>query len=139
MLPAVTSEIEDRAPAGMTPERVGFFTDAVFAIAMTLLVIEIPRPEDEAQFAVGDGVSKAEAAGNLLRFLWDQEGSFIAYVLAFYVLWNAWRGHHVLFDRIGRLSPGMLGWHLPLLLLIGDWFFAPVLAQILNRWPPRRS
>ncbi len=47
----------ERKPPGQTPERVSFFTDAIFAIAMTLLVIEIPRPE-EMKFSVGHGVSK---------------------------------------------------------------------------------
>jgi uncharacterized membrane protein len=116
----VTSETAaERVPAGLTPERVGFFTDAVFAIAMTLLVIEIPRPEDAAEFIVGDGVSKAEAARNLLSFLYDQTGSFVAYLLAFFLLWIAWRQHHRLFDRIDRLSPRMITWHFPMLLLIG--------------------
>jgi uncharacterized membrane protein len=120
----VTSDIEpgepeDRPPAGLTPERVGFFTDAVFAIAMTLLVIDIPKPEGEPEFSVGDGVSKAEAAGNLLHYLADQTNSFLAYLLAFWVLWITWRGHHTLFDRIGRLSYRLVGWHFPLLLLIG--------------------
>jgi uncharacterized membrane protein len=110
---------EPNASAGLTPERVGFFTDAVLAIAMTLLVIEIPRPEDLPEFAVGHGVSRAEAAGNLLHFLYLQTNSYLAYVLAFYVLWNAWRSHHDLFDRIERLSQGMLHWHFWFLLLIG--------------------
>ena len=108
-----------RVPAGLTPERLGFFTDAVFAIAMTLLVIEIPRPENEAEFAVGDGVTKAEAAGNLLRFLSEQSGSFIAYLVAFYVLWNLWRSHHRLFDSIDTASHRLVMTHFPYLLLIG--------------------
>jgi uncharacterized membrane protein len=110
---------EQRVPAGLSPERVGFFTDAVFAIAMTLLVIEIPRPEEDERFTVGAGVDKAEAARNLLQFLNEQTGSFVAYVLAFWTLWIVWRQHHTLFDQIDRLSPGLVRWHLPLLLLIG--------------------
>ena len=110
---------DERIPAGLTLERAGYFTDAVFAIAMTLLVIEIPRPEDEPEFAVADGVGKAEASRNLIHFLYEQTGSFIAYVLAFFMLWIVWRQHHTLFDRIRRLSPGLVGWHFPLLLLIG--------------------
>jgi uncharacterized membrane protein len=108
----------DDVPAGLTVERLGFFTDAVFAIAMTLLVIEIPRPED-GTFDVGDGVSKSEAAHALGRFLGDQASSFGAYILAFFMLWIVWRQHHTLLDRLGRLSPALLGWHLPLLLLAG--------------------
>jgi uncharacterized membrane protein len=110
---------DPRVPAGLTPERVGFFTDAVFAIAMTLLVIEIPRPEDTAEFTVGDGLSKSEAAGNLLHFFGGEIGSFVAYLLAFLMLWITWRQHHQLFDRIERLSPRMVSWHFPFLLLIG--------------------
>jgi uncharacterized membrane protein len=109
---------DQRIAPGLTTERVGFFTDAVFAIAMTLLVIEIPRPEGE-EFEVGDGISKAEAAGNLLHFFGGEIGSLVAYLLAFLMLWITWRQHHQLFDRIGRLSPRMVTWHFPFLLLIG--------------------
>lgn len=110
---------DPRITAGLTPERVGFFTDAVFAIAMTLLVIEIPRPEGEAEFDVGDGLGKSEAAGNLLHFFGGEIGSLVAYLLAFLMLWITWRQHHQLFDRIARLSPRMVSWHFPFLLLIG--------------------
>jgi hypothetical protein len=71
---------DDRVPAGLTAERVGFFTDAVFAIAMTLLVIDIAQPEDKDTF-VGDGVSKTEAAEHLLHFLYHQLASFYSYGL----------------------------------------------------------
>jgi uncharacterized membrane protein len=128
MEPNSTRTAVDPVPAGLTAERVGFFTDAVFAIAITLLVIEIPRPE-EGEFAVGDGVSKARAAENLWRFLVDQTGSFVAYFLAFYLLWIVWRQHHALFDRIQRLSPAMVAWHFPLLLLIG---FLPYSTTVLG-------
>ncbi|WP_214410113.1 TMEM175 family protein [Sphaerisporangium fuscum] len=121
---------EAPVPAGFTPERVGFFTDAVFAIAMTLLVIEIPRPpETDKGFDVGDGVGKLDAALNLWRFVADQSGAFVAYLLAFFVLWIVWRAHHTVFDRIGRLSPAVVGWHFPLLLLIG---FLPYPTTVLG-------
>jgi uncharacterized membrane protein len=107
---------EDRTPPGQTPERVSFFTDAVFAIAMTLLVIEIPRP-DGADFAVGNGVSKSEAFDRLGHFLAGQWESFYAYFLTFLILWIVWRQHHRLFDQFSRATPRMVAWHFPLLLL----------------------
>src|ERR1700760_4766627 len=96
----VTSGTEDRVPPGLTAERVGFFTDAVFAIAITLLVIDIAQPGDSARFAHGDGVSKAQATEHMLSFLYDQLGSFLAYLLAFFILWIVWREHHQIFDQL---------------------------------------
>jgi uncharacterized membrane protein len=117
---------DERVPAGLTVERVGFFTDAVFAIAMTLLVIDIAQP-DEAGTSVNRQVSKAQAAGHLLRFLYEQLPSFYSYALAFFMLWILWREHHVLFDRLDRLSPRLVGLHFPMLLLIG---FMPYVTSI---------
>jgi uncharacterized membrane protein len=108
------SEENPAIQPGRTAERVGFFTDAVFAIAMTLLVIEIPRPE-AADFEPGPGVSKAEAFHRLGHFLGQQGSAFYAYVLAFYLIWIVWRLHHTLFDQIRSVSSGMIALHFPLL------------------------
>ena len=114
---------------GHTAERVGFFTDAVFAIAMTLLVIEIPRPE-AAVFEAGDGVTKAQAFDRLWRFLVAQHNAFYAYVLAFFILWIVWRQHHVLLDEVSRLSGPMIGCFVP-----GETF---QLGRKISAWPANR-
>ena len=82
---------------------------------MTLLVIEIPRPE-EMKFSVGHGVSKAKAFDNLAHFLGGQWDAFYAYFLTFLILWIVWRQHHRMFDQFSRVTPRMVGWHFPLLL-----------------------
>jgi uncharacterized membrane protein len=120
-----------RPAPGQTTERVGFLTDAVFAIAMTLLVIEIPRP-DAADFEAGDGVSKTEAFAALWRFLVAQHSSFYAYVLAFFVLWIVWRQHHVLLDQVSHVPAAMIGWHFPLLLLAA---FLPYVTTMIGHYP----
>jgi uncharacterized membrane protein len=116
---------------GHTPERVGFFTDAIFAIAMTLLVIEIPRP-DEADFEVGNGVTKAQAVARLWHYLVAQHSAYYAYLLAFFMIWIVWRQHHALFDQIRRLSPAMIGLHFPLLLLAA---FLPYATTVMGHYP----
>jgi len=117
--------------AGHTAERFGFFTDAVFAIAMTLLVIEIPRPE-AAEFETGDGVTKTQAFERLWRFLAAQHNAYYAYLLAFSILWIVWRQHHVLLDQVSRVSTAMIAWHFPLLLLVA---FAPYATAIIGHYP----
>jgi uncharacterized membrane protein len=82
---------------------------------MTLLVIEIPRPEG-ARFAVGDAVSKTEGFDRLARFLGSQVDAFYAYFLTFLILWIVWRQHHRIFDQFSRATPRMVAWHFPLLL-----------------------
>ncbi|WP_158734435.1 TMEM175 family protein [Streptomyces sp. NRRL F-2747] len=117
--------------AGQSPERLGFLTDAVLAIAMTLLVIEIPRPEGK-DFDIGPGISAAQAASQLWKFLVHEAGAFYSYALAFLMLWIVWRQHHTVLDRL-RYIPGLtMALHFPLLLLAG---FLPFATAIMGHHP----
>jgi uncharacterized membrane protein len=129
--PATDKPAERYSRAGHSTERVGFFTDAVFAIAMTLLAIDIPRPEGQA-FGVSGDVSAAEAAARLWHFLAAQHDAYYAYVLAFSTLWLVWRHHHALFDQVRRVSPAMIGLHFPLLLLAA---FVPYATIGVDHYP----
>jgi uncharacterized membrane protein len=102
-------------PPGMTHERVGMFTDAVFAIAMTLLVIELPRPQDGT---MGDGADRLAMARELWHFLGENYGTFLAFIIAFLVLWATWRQHHRLFDQMTRMTRVMVWIHIPLLVFV---------------------
>ncbi|MEV6280634.1 TMEM175 family protein [Nocardia sp. NPDC051832] len=93
---------------GWSPHRIGAFTDAVLAIAITLLVIEIKRPQDE-------DLVDADA---LAAFLWHERASFVAFVLAFFLLWAVWRRHHTLIYEVTLLDRRTLAWHAPLLLFV---------------------
>lgn len=104
-----------KVPPGLTPERVGMFTDAIFAIAITLLALELPRP-DERQLE------------HLGTFLGERYGVFIAFGLAFLMLWFTWRAHHTLLDELRRMSQATLALHVPLLL------FAAFLPYATGLW-----
>lgn len=114
-----------RPEPGLSPERLVFFTDAIFAIAMTLLAVELERP-DRQQLA------SARALGD---FLVDQRDSYLAFVLAFVLLWSVWRRHHTLTDRIGRVSKAFATWHLPFLLLVAFLPFPTAVVGTSNNNP----
>ncbi len=97
-----------RPEPGASPERLAFFTDAIFAIAMTLLAVELERPDDKQ-------LASARALGD---FLVDQRSAYLAFALAFFLLWSVWRRHHRLMDRVGGLSAAFTAWHAPFLLLV---------------------
>jgi uncharacterized membrane protein len=117
-------------PPGQTTERIGAFVDAVLAIAMTLLVIDIPRP-DRKTFSIGPGTTKDQAFHNLWNFLYDQHQALYAYLLAFGILWIVWRQHHMLFDQFDRVTPAMVNWHFPLLLFAA---FLPYSTSVLGNY-----
>ncbi len=93
-------------------ERLVFFSDAVFAIAITLLIIEIHPPEL--------GGSTAEA----LTALVDLAPKFFSFVLSFLVIGRFWIGHHSAFAAVARFSPRMLWPNLMLLMAIAAMPFA---------------
>jgi TMEM175 potassium channel family protein len=73
--------------------RVEAFSDAVFAITITLLVLEIGRPE------IGDG----ELASELLH----QWPEYLAFAVSFVYIGAIWLNHHALFARIRRVDLGL--------------------------------
>ncbi|MFJ9681778.1 TMEM175 family protein [Streptomyces sp. NPDC101194] len=70
--------------------RVEAFSDGVFAIAITLLVLEIHVPSEH-----GPELTKALA---------DQWPSYAAYVVSFLVIGVMWVDHHALFDHLARVD-----------------------------------
>lgn len=68
----------------MKPERLDTLADGIFAIVMTLLVIEIRVPEIS-------GIATNEAVGEALR---DLGPLIMSYILSFAVLFTYWRAHH---------------------------------------------
>lgn len=72
-------------------ERLTFFSDAVFAIAITLLVIEIKVPHLES--TDWHEVPRALAA---------LSHSLFGYVLSFLVIGRFWQGHHITMQLMDR-------------------------------------
>ena len=86
-------------------ERLVFFSDAVFAIAITLLILEVHVPH----------LPRHSADVVYLQALADLTPSFIGYIISFWVIGMFWLGHHRVFGLASRQSRKVLGWNLFLL------------------------
>ena len=95
-------------------DRMLLFSDAVFAIAITLLVIEVKVP------SLGHGASERDLGVTLLSLL----PQLIGFVISFFLIGQTWIEHH----RIGRLLAGFdlgaLWWNLLLLFFVAFMPFA---------------
>jgi uncharacterized membrane protein len=100
-------------------ERMVFFSDAVFAIAITLLVIELHAPR------LPRGTSDVAQ----LQMLADLIPNFIGFGVSFAVIGLFWMGHHRAFCVAAHYSPRVLGWNLALLGLIA---FMPFVTAYLS-------
>ncbi|HXR17087.1 MAG TPA: TMEM175 family protein [Terriglobales bacterium] len=99
--------------------RIEAFSDGVFAIAITLLILEIKIP--------------VASGGDLSRQLLRQWPSYFAFVVSFAFIGIMWINHHRLFTHIRRSNNTLL--FLNLLLLLGVTavpFPTAVLAQHLG-------
>lgn len=102
-------------------ERLLFFSDAVFAIAITLLAIDINAPDLPA------GAARDE----LPRRVFDLAPAIAAYVISFLVIGRYWIAHHRLFHYIVRYDGRLLWLNLLFLLAIG---FLPFPPDLLSRY-----
>ncbi|WP_433534198.1 TMEM175 family protein [Micromonospora sp. CA-249363] len=95
------------------PGRLVAFSDAVFAIAVTLLVLEIQPPKD---------------FGHLLRGLGALWPSYLAYALSFLLVGQVWVNHHVMFDRVRHVDRQVLFLNTLLLMVIA---FLPIAGVVI--------
>ncbi len=78
--------------------RVEAFSDGVFAIAITLLVLEIKVPHG----------GEMHSADDLVKALVQIWPSFFAYILSFVFVLIGWINHHRLFTHIKRIDGAFL-------------------------------
>src|SRR5207249_5147766 len=90
--------------AGMRTSRVEAFSDGVFAIAITLLILSV-------------GIDKAPH-GDLGTYLVDLWPAYLAYAVSFLTIGIMWVNHHLLFDNFARVDRPMLLLNILLLMLI---------------------
>jgi uncharacterized membrane protein len=98
----VTAEFEARGV-----ERLSLFSDAVIAIAITLLAIELPVPS-------GDTVATLWASVR------HEDGHYVAFLISFAVIAASWSDHHDLFRCLNRVDARLrtlnCGWLLMIIL-----------------------
>jgi uncharacterized membrane protein len=85
--------------------RIEAFSDGVFAIAITLLVLDLKPPHDLAP-------------GGLRSGLLAQWPAYVSFLASFAVIGIMWMNHHHMFRLIGRATHGVLLLNTLLLLMI---------------------
>ena len=98
-------------------DRIAFFSDAVFAIAMTLLALELRIPV---------GTATARVPHELLHLV----PSYVGFLVSFVVIGLYWNSHHRLFGLIRRYDRGLIWLNLLLLFCI---VVMPFPASLLGR------
>ena len=100
-------------------ERLIFFSDAVFAIAITLVVLDIRLP------ASGESPSNAQLLNRLLG-LWPK---YLAYAVSFLAIGTFWLGHNRRFRFIRRYDRGLSMLNLLFLMVIA---FIPFPTSVIS-------
>jgi uncharacterized membrane protein len=103
-------------------ERLEAFSDGVFAIAITLLILEIKVPSLEATGANG-----------LWRALVSHWSSYIAFALSFLIIGIMWANHHNIFRYVRGANHALTMFNLGLLFCVA---FLPFPTAVLAEYLP---
>ena len=104
--------------SGTSLERMVFFSDAVFAIALTLLALDLKLPE---------GIAAAQLDGALI----DALPELFAYALSFVIIAKTWLAHHSDFALIRRFDSTLAWLNLALLFFIA---MLPAPTSVLSEY-----
>jgi uncharacterized membrane protein len=108
-----------------SPERLVFFTDAVVAIAMTLLILPLTE-------VVPEMAAEHSTAFDVIR---ENQPKIYSFLLSFIVIARLWLVHHRLFEQVKayntRLMELNLGWLLTIAIL-------PFPTEMIGAFPSER-
>jgi uncharacterized membrane protein len=98
--------------------RIVAFSDGVFSIAITLLVLELKLPEHLSH-------------GEVWGAVWDQREKFLAYGISFAVIARFWLVHHSFFSEVKAFDSRLIG----LNMLYLAWIvLIPFSSQVLGEY-----
>jgi uncharacterized membrane protein len=104
-------------------ERLIFLSDGLFAIVITLLVLELKPPENWDRTIAG-----------LLHSQWRPLAAYVVTFISIGLFWNA---HRAMFARVTRFHPGLVVFNLMLLGLLGLLGLLPYAAELIFEGGPR--
>jgi uncharacterized membrane protein len=112
---------ESKEHSAISFERIVFFSDAVFAIVITLLVLEIKVPHVEGHSSQG-----------LHQALFNLIPKFMGFVCSFFIVGLMWFEHHRIFRFVDGFSAGLIWRNLIFLLVIT---FIPFPTALFSEYP----
>ena len=106
--------------------RIEAFSDGVFAIAITLLILEVAVPESEF--------------GNLWRGIADQWPAYLAYATSFITIGGLWMIHHGIFRRLQYADSWIMRINLALLMAVSFLPFpTKLMAEAIHETDAERA
>ena len=106
--------------------RVEAFSDGVFAIIVTLLVLEIKVPHIEVH----------DSGNDLLQALTGLFPKFISWIISFFTVCVIWVNHHRLFKMFNIFNHGLFWWNAVLLMWCS---FIPFPTAVLGDYPGNQT
>jgi uncharacterized membrane protein len=118
MIPAVSRAEAAKRREGNEIEfsRIVAFSDGVFSIAITLLVLGLTVKPGLAEGEVGDAI-------------WDQRDNFIAFAISFAVIGRFWLVHHRFFGEVKAFDGRLIGLNM---LYLASIVLIPFGSQVLG-------
>jgi uncharacterized membrane protein len=119
MMSELESEQKEQKEASLELERIIFFSDAVIAIAITLLAVQIVLPVNL------NAEDVPQAIINMIP-------QMAAYTLSFLIIGNYWVIHHRVFRNIRHYDTRLIWLNILFLLFMA---FLPVPSNVIGRFP----
>lgn len=121
------SKISRSIADGLSTSRIEAFSDGIFAIAMTLLVLQISIPD------IPNALVSIELPRKLLA-LWPAK--LVGYVMSFVIIGSYWISHHITFHYIKRSDRVLLWLNMLFLMCIS---FIPFPTALIGQYVKQQS